>query len=251
MIQLNKFEKLPEFDPMSVISLPDIEIKNFISKVEVESKLVKQAFLEMQILLRKSAYVRIVEISKQEDMLWLRTNTSVIYERIIPVLSEESDNFTVCCLFEDLGELIPGRGRLTVSAAPGFVEFSSEETNTTLNISNDSIPKSPKIEGEQTTLITSRVREGIRHLSSLTAISNVFKTGNQLLFSGDIVQVRYPTIWIQSVSSSLHTVLDISSSVMVEKFLSTAISSTLVDSDSYIVISKEGANLYLPIPATD
>jgi hypothetical protein len=219
----------------------------YVQKFTVPSKLVKQAFMDLQPLMKKTAYSKVIGIEYSLGVMRIRASTSVIFDAEIPVIGDiPTETYKVSCMYEDISEILPIKGDIKMMITPVYVQFESDTVEANLTVCDDEIQESPGAIGNPTQVLLADLKSGLKKILSLTAISAVFKTGNVVIFAGEYTQVRYPTVWVQANSSGLHTILDYNSSSVLEQFIRSAREVNVYNSDGYIAIKKESSTLYIP-----
>jgi hypothetical protein len=233
-------------DGMSVlIDRPRAGVE-YVSSFSVPAKLVKQAFMDLQPLMKKTAYSKVIGIEYSLGVMRVRASTSVIFDAEIPVVGDmPAEIYKVSCMYEDLSEMLPIKGDIKIMITPVFVQFQAQTVEANLTVCDDEIQESPDLVGNPLQIVLSDLKSGLKKLLSLTAISAVFKTGNVIVFAGDYMQIRYPTVWVQTPSSGLHTILDINSCSVLDRFIGSAREVNVYTSEDYIAIKKESSTLYI------
>jgi hypothetical protein len=229
-------------------SFMDIDKKELViaSVLEIDAKQLKTAFFEIQTLLKKSVYTKLVEFAILEKKLIVSSATSMVYRKHIDITGGNYSDFKVNCLFTDLFELLPGRGKLVLTVTGEFVRICGEEIDTALNAANSELTSVPDVSGEYSVVNVSVVRDSIKKMLSMTAPLNAFKKGGEVYLFDDHMQLRYETIMVQLPSSGIRAVLSNSDAVMVEKFLYNATSAKLYQRNDYMCLAREDAFLYIP-----
>lgn len=215
--------------------------------LKVPANLLKQAFTELQALMSKTAYSKVIRIKYEEEYLFIEATTSIRYSAKIPVTeSNIKDKLSVVCNFEKLVDILPGRGLIDVMLTPVFVKMTNTEFEASLMVCQSDVDYIPELTGDTIPMRVDDVKLGLRKILSLTTIANTFKKGSTILFVDNFMQIRYSTIWVECSSSALNTQLDLASSTVLEKFLYTAKAVEVYDSEEFIAMKKDLSTIYIP-----
>lgn len=234
-------------DILSILAEREVIENNYSFEVEVESKLLREAFLDLQPLMSKTSYSKILSITVSAGYLILRASTSVVMETRIPIVGEiPSNDLTVTCNYEDIVEVLLIKGNVKVLVTPVFVKFISKGLEANLTLSDGEVTLAPEVSVTGEPLNSVKIVSGLKALLSLGAVSAVFKSGNAILFYDDIMQIRYPTIWVQAQSSELRTSMDAISANVLHSFIGRNKDVSVSRVDGYIVINKTYSSLYIP-----
>lgn len=220
----------------NTLTLPTVEIKGI--------------FTELSALLKKTQLSKAVTLRYKNGSMEVIGAANIVYRALPVVLSQENtDAFEVSFIFKDISSLLPDEGVLRVELTHNHVKFFSDNTHYTFAVEDALVPSIPDVDDRVVGEIieTKNLRESIRLIAKILPLASIYKKSATYLFSGDFVQVRLPSVWVETPNTGLQLTLSTELTSLLYAFFDRAKTVEVMQNESWSLIKKDMSYLYVPV----
>lgn len=169
--------------------------------------------------------------------LYITCSNGVVYEQHLPC--EHPGPYSLTVLYQDLSELLPGRGVVDLELAPLYVSITSEFISATLQRANSDIARYRQRAMEFSQIDPSIVRGWASVFSETSTISKSLKREAAVVFKPPHAIIKFPTFWLQLQNNILDTSMSLNVLKAIAEFAPTEFATT----DSAIEFRRRNATL--------
>ena len=210
-------------------------VEEYMEKFTVPAGSLKEALRDLKSLFRRSLATHTVEFELKGKKLLIRAGSGLYYLNEIETDRTNDTDISVRVLFKDITDILPGRGRVSLTFTPVFVGIEGGIVSATLGLSYSSVDNINMDDGGFVGIESKNILKGIRKILGLSTINKEIGQGNTIIFEGEFMQVRYSSIWIQHPSDYLETVMDFNTAEVLQKFALGTDGLYLSDTGRYLV----------------
>ena len=162
---------------------------------------IKAAFVEMKPLFKSVDTCNALGFTVHDHVLYITCNAGVVYERQVVV--DQVGPYTITVLYQDLSEIIPARGVLSINLEPLFVEISSDFMSSTLQQANGVVSRYKPRNKPFAPISPSYVQSLADLFGNTSPISKALKREAAVVFKPPYARMEYTTFWLECSNDQL------------------------------------------------
>lgn len=187
--------------------------------IHVDAAELKSVFRDIKPIFRGATDAALMGFTVEDHILYITCANGVVYEQ--QLASEQRGPYTISVLYQDLSEILPGRGVVTLELTPLYVGIKCERMSSTLQQANGLVSRY-KQRGSNFKRISA---QELKHFASTFAetapVAKSISREAPVLFKPPVAVMKFPSLWLQLQCQSLDTVLSMSELKAVAEFAPT------------------------------
>lgn len=163
--------------------------------ITVNSSDIRAAFQDMKPLFKAADTCNALGFTVHDYVLYITCNAGVVYERQVAV--DQAGPYTITVLYQDLSEIIPARGVLSIDLEPLFVEISSEFMSATLQQANGIVSRYKQRSSSFEPINPAMVQTMADLFSNSTTVSKALKREAPITLKPPYARMEFATFWLE------------------------------------------------------
>lgn len=155
----------------------------------------------------------------ENHILYITCTNGVVYEQ--QIASEHPGPYTLTVLYQDLSEILPGRGVIELDLSPLFVGVRGESMSSTLQQANGMVSRYKRACQAFTKIATGEVKQWAQLFSDTSPVSKSMQREAPVIFKPPFAIMKFPAFWLQVPNQVLDTVMDLKELRAVAEFAPT------------------------------
>lgn len=209
-------------------------------KFQIKAIHLKVAFNDFKSFFTSNALNRTFKVIIKDSKMSLFVDTFSMGSVDINILDYDSKlDGEYYYLYEDIAELLPGKGNLDIILTKGFLRVEGKKIKVTMYKSETfvdtfDIPKIPPV-----TIDANLIRRGLNSLTSMSAIQKVFGNNAIIQMVKDCMCIHYPYVDVQCTSVAIETALSLTTAGVLKKFLANVDIVDIYQTQSRVLIKAD------------
>lgn len=213
--------------------------------IHVNSSDLKSVFKDIKPIFKGSTDAAIMGFNIENHILYITCSSGIVYEQ--QIASEHPGPYSLTVLYQDLSEILPGRGVVELDLSPLFVSVKCDSMSSTLQQANGIVSRYNRRGGTFSKLSTNDVKQWARLFSETAPVTKSLQREAPVIFKPPYAIMKFPSFWLQLPNTVLDTVMALSELKAVAEFGPTEYS---VTADA-IEFKRGSAILAVPRNAAD
>lgn len=172
--------------------------------IHVNSSDLKSVFKDIKPIFKGSTDAAIMGFNIENHILYITCSSGIVYEQ--QIASEHPGPYSLTVLYQDLSEILPGRGVVELDLSPLFVGVKCDSMSSTLQQANGIVSRYNRRGGTFSKLSTNDVKQWARLFSETAPVTKSLQREAPVIFKPPYAIMKFQSFWLQLPN----TVLDLS-----------------------------------------
>lgn len=213
--------------------------------IRIDAAELKSVFKDIKPIFRGATEAALMGFTVENHILYITCMNGVVYEQ--QIASEHPGPYTITVLYQDLSEILPGRGVVELDLAPLYVGIKCERMSSILQQANGMVSRYKQRGKDFHKISPSDLKHWASIFAETAPVAKSIQREAPILFKPPIAVMKFPSFWLQLPNKSLDTVLSLGELKAVAEFAPTEYC-TLPDA---IEFRRGSATLAVPRNAVD
>ena len=192
--------------------------------IRVNASELKAVFKDIKPVFKNSADAALMGFTVENHILYITCSSGVVYEQ--QLASEHPGPYSLTVLYQDLSEILPGRGVVELDLSPLFVGIKSESMSSTLQQANGIVSRYNRRNGTFSKIAPGEVKQWARLFSETAPVTKSLQREAPIIFKPPYAIMKFPAFWLQLPNNALDTVMALNELKAVAEFAPTEYSVT-------------------------
>ena len=190
--------------------------------IHVNASELKTIFKDIKPIFKNATDAALMGFTVEKHIIYVTCSNGVVYEQ--QLASEHPGPYSLTVLYQDLSELLPGRGVVELDLSPLFVGVRSEFMSATLQQANGMISRYRRRGEDFRKISTSEVKSWARLFSETAPVAKSLQREAPVIFKPPYAVMKFPAFWLQLPNETLDTVMPLNELKAVAEFAPTEFS---------------------------
>ena len=184
----------------------------------------KSVFKDIKPLFSGCADAALIGFTIEQHILYITCQSSVVYER--QLVSEHPGPYSLTVLYQDLSEILPGKGTVELDLTPLFVGVRCDTMSATLQQANGIVSRYKQRDAKRKRIQEVSVKEWARKFTECSPVAKSLKREAPITFKPPYAIMKFSTFWLQLRNDDLDAVMSLKDLKAVAEFSPTEYSVT-------------------------
>lgn len=184
----------------------------------------KAVFRDIKPIFKNMADAATIGFTVEGHILYITCANGLVYEQ--QLVSEQEGPYSLTVLYQDLSELLPGRGVVELDLSPLFVSIKCETMTSTLKQANGITTRYLRRSNTFNRISPEEVKHWSRLFSETAPVAKSLRREAPVIFKPPYAIIKFPSFWLQLPNRSLDTVMALNDLKAVAEFAPTEYSCT-------------------------
>ena len=187
--------------------------------ISVNASELKTVFRDIKPVFKNTMDAAIMGFTVEEHILYITCSNGVVYEQ--QLVSEHPGPYSLTVLYQDLSEILPGRGVVELDLSPLFVGIKCDSMSSILRQANGMVSRYSRREGTFKSISTNEIKQWARLFSETAPVAKSIQREAPVIFKPPHAIMKFPTFWLQLPNNTMDTVMALNELKAVAEFAPT------------------------------
>lgn len=192
--------------------------------ISVNASELKAIFKDIKPIFKNATDAAIMGFTLENHILYITCSNGIVYEQ--QLVSEHPGPYSLTVLYQDLSEILPGRGVVELDLSPLFVGIKCEAMSSILQQANGMVSRYSRRVGTFKGISPNDVKHWARLFSETAPVTKSLQREAPVIFKPPYALMKFPTFWLQLPNTALDTVMALNELRAVAEFAPTECSIT-------------------------
>lgn len=184
--------------------------------IRIDASELKAVFKDIKPIFKGAQDGALMGFTVENHILYITCSNGVVYEQQIS--SEQPGPYTLTVLYQDLSEILPGRGVVELDLSPLFVGVKGEAMSSVLQQANGIVSRYKRRCDSFSKIEPERIKQWARLFSETAPVAKSIQREAPVIFKPPYAIMKFPAFWLQLPNEMLNTVMDLKDLKAVAEF---------------------------------